>query len=97
MATPNNPFEQIILPTEAPSAWPPAPIYWLIVCIAIISIAVLLWLIKRRQNNKKIVKLALSSLQQLQKSEASFVALNQIVLSFSILNLIPSVMDDFLP
>ena len=78
MATPNNPFEQIILPAEAPSAWPPAPIYWLILFIAIISIGLLIWLVKRRKNNKKIVKKALYSLQQLQKNEADFVALNQL-------------------
>ena len=78
MATPNNPFEQIILPTQAPSAWPPAPIYWLILCSVIISVVVLMWLIKRRKNNKKIVKQALVSLNKLQKNEANFVELNQL-------------------
>jgi len=78
MATPNNPFEQIILPNEAPSAWPPAPIYWVILCLTIISIVGLIWFIKHRKKNKKIVKQALASLKRLQKSEADFVALNQL-------------------
>jgi len=78
MATPNNPFEQIILPTEVPSFWPLAPIYWLILCLTIVSIVGLIWFIKHRKNNKKIVKQALASLKRLQKSEADFVALNQL-------------------
>jgi len=78
MATPNTPFEQIILPTEVPSAWPPAPIYWLLLGLTVIFIAVLIWLIKRRKNTNKVIKQALLSLKQLQKNKADFVALNQL-------------------
>ncbi|WP_299661318.1 DUF4381 domain-containing protein [uncultured Psychromonas sp.] len=79
MPTPNNPFEQIILPVDVPSAWPPAPIYWLIL-VAVIAVSWLtFFLVKRHIKKKRIVKQALASLQQLQKDNASFAQLNQLL------------------
>jgi len=79
MATANNPFEQIILPTTLPSAWPPAPIYWVITSVFIVSMILLFLFIKRRISHKKYVKQTLSALAQLQQQKASFVQLNQLL------------------
>lgn len=84
MSTPDNPFEQIIIPTIAPSAWPPAPIYWLLLMIIIISIALSAFFIKRHINKKKIPKQALSSLQALQVSSGNFAQLNRLLKGVSL-------------
>ena len=79
MPTPNNPFEQIILPVNTPSAWPPAPIYWLILTASLIVIALVFFLTKRHIKKKKVIKQALFSLKGLQEEEASFIQLNQLL------------------
>ena len=81
MPTPNNnPFEQIILPTDVPSAWPPAPVYWLILIVTIVVLLVITWLIKRHIKNTKIVKQALTELANLRSQKtASFSELNQLL------------------
>lgn len=79
MSTLDNPFEQIIIPAQAPSAWPPAPIYWLILAAIMIVSALTVVFIKRYLNKQKIVKQALTSLTQLQKDNASFAQLNQLL------------------
>lgn len=75
----NNLFEQIIIPAQAPSAWPPAPIYWLILAAIIVVSVLTLVLIKGYIKRHKIVKQALASLQQLQQQDASFAQLNQLL------------------
>ncbi len=79
MSTPSNPFEQIIIPADVPSAWPPAPIYWLILTVTIAVIVLAIILIKRNINKQRVVKQALMSLNQLQESNASFAQLNQLL------------------
>ncbi|WP_417698128.1 DUF4381 domain-containing protein [Psychromonas sp.] len=80
MPTPNNPFEQIILPTQVPSAWPPAPIYWLILAVIISAVTVLVWWLKQRRKKQQKVKEALLALQQLRRQDsASFAELNQLL------------------
>jgi hypothetical protein len=79
MATANNPFEQIILPANIPSAWPPAPIYWLICALLLIAISLLVVFAKRYQQRKKTVKQALVALQALEKQNADFAQLNQLL------------------
>lgn len=80
MPTPNNPFEQIIVPTEIPSAWPPAPIYWVIFAAIVCLLMVSIWLIKRRIKKQQAIKKALVALAQLQQSqETSFVQLNELL------------------
>ncbi|MEL0659167.1 DUF4381 domain-containing protein [Psychromonas arctica] len=79
MPTPSNPFEQIIIPADVPSAWPPAPIYWLILATIIAVIVFAVIFIKHNINKQKIVKQALTSLNQLQESNASFAQLNQLL------------------
>lgn len=78
MPTPNNPFEQIIIPQEIPSAWPPAPIYWVLLVAVIALLSLTVFLIKQQIKKKKIVKLAHFYLSNLQKEKASFVKLNQL-------------------
>lgn len=75
----NNLFEQIIVPAQAPSAWPPATIYWLILAAIIVLGVLTLVLIKGYIKRQKIVKQALLSLQQLQQQDASFAQLNQLL------------------
>jgi len=75
----NNLFEQIILPAQAPSVWPPAPIYWLILAAIIIMSVLTVIFIRRYINKQKIVKQALTSLQKLQKDNSSFAQLNQLL------------------
>ncbi|WP_166738861.1 DUF4381 domain-containing protein [Psychromonas algarum] len=79
MSTPNNPFEQIIIPSSAPSAWPPAPIYWLILVLLIVVIGLTVFLIKRHLKKQKIIKQALSTLIQLQQKQVTFAQLNQLL------------------
>lgn len=79
MSTPNNPFEQIIIPSEIPSAWPPAPIYWLILLIVVATVALTVWLVKRHIQQQKVIKQALDSLQQLQQQPIAFAQLNQLL------------------
>jgi len=80
MPTPNNPFEHIILPTQVPSAWPPAPIYWLILAVVICVVAGVVWWLKQRQKRQQKVKQALSALKQLRRQDsANFANLNQIL------------------
>jgi hypothetical protein len=80
MPTPNNPFEQIIIPTEIPSAWPPAPIYWVIFAAIVFIFVISIWFIKRRIKKQQTIKKALSALAQLQQSKTtSFVQLNELL------------------
>ena len=84
MPTPDNPFEHIITPAILPSAWPPAVIYW-VISGALIVTAILSWyLIQRHIKAQKIVKNALSALQQLQDNSADFVQLNQLLKAISL-------------
>lgn len=84
MPTPNNPFEQIIIPIEAPSAWPPAPIYWLILAAAIIVITLTTVFIKRYLKRQIIVKKTLILLKNLQQDNANFAQLNQLLKGLSL-------------
>lgn len=84
MPTPNNPFEQIIIPIEAPSAWPPAPIYWLILAAAIIVITLTTVFIKRYLKRQIIVKKTLILLKKLQQDNANFAQLNQLLKGLSL-------------
>ena len=79
MPTPSNPFEQIIIPADVPSAWPPAPIYWLILAAIIAVIVFAVIFIKHNINKQRMIKQALISLAQLQKDNASFAQLNQLL------------------
>jgi len=79
MATPNSPFEQIIVPEQIPSAWPPAPIYWIIAGVVIAFIGLALFLFKRHQQKQRVIKQALKSLAELQKNQATFAQLNQLL------------------
>lgn len=79
MSTPNNLFEQIIIPIDAPSAWPPAPIYWLILSIIILAVASLTWFIRRYKKQQQVVKQTLAVLTLLQQQGASFIQLNQLL------------------
>jgi len=80
MSTPNNPFKEIILPNTIPSAWPPAPIYWMILAIVIVIVCVAVFLIRKYQKKRKVIKQALTSLQilRLQKT-TQFADLNQLM------------------
>jgi len=79
MSTPNNPFEQIIIPIEAPSAWPPAPIYWLILAAIIVVITLTVIFINRYLKQQKIVRQTLILLKKLQQDNANFAQLNQLL------------------
>ena len=80
MPTPNNPFEQIILPTAVPSAWPPAPIYWLILAGSVSLVVGLIFLIKRHRKKQQKIQQALLVLQQLRRQNTpNFAALNQLL------------------
>jgi len=79
MSAPNNPFEQIIIPVQTPSIWPPAPIYWFITGIILTIIVCSVFFIKHYLNKQKKVKQALDSLQNLQQSNLSFAQLNQLL------------------
>ena len=54
MPTPSNPFEQIIIPADVPSAWPPAPIYWLILAAIIAVIVFAVIFIKHNINKQRM-------------------------------------------
>ena len=84
MSTPDNPFEQIIIPTGLPSAWPPAPIYWLLALLVIVAIGLSVYFIKRHINQQKVIKQALASLQALQQTSPSFAQLNQLLKGLSL-------------
>ncbi|RBW46106.1 DUF4381 domain-containing protein [Psychromonas sp. B3M02] len=80
MPTSNNPFEQIILPTQAPSAWPPAPIYWVILGAMLMLLALFVWLFKQHQKKQKKTKQALVALKQLrQQATPRFAELNKLL------------------
>jgi uncharacterized membrane-anchored protein YhcB (DUF1043 family) len=80
MPTDNNPFEQIIIPTQIPSAWPPAPIYWAILFGVICIVILLVWIIKRRIKKQQTINSALKKLAQLQQSNTTnFVQLNELL------------------
>jgi len=79
MATPNSPFEHIIVPTTVPSAWPPAPIYWFIAGLLVVCVWLGFYLFKRYHAKKKVIKQALLALAELQKNKATFAQLNQLL------------------
>lgn len=83
MTTPDNPFEKIILPSEIPSAWPPAPIYWAILALVIVLSAVIYLLIKRRAKQQETVNKTLIALVELHTQQqiepVSFALLNQLL------------------
>ena len=79
MSTPDNPFEQLILPTQVPSAWPPAPIYWFLGLLVITVIGLAIFFVKRHIKQQLIIKQALFDLQLLQQNNASFADLNQLL------------------
>jgi len=79
MPTQNNPFELIIIPSSTPSAWPLAPIYWLILVLFTLLIGISVWLIKRHIKQQKIIKKALLALQGIKQNPGSFTQLNQLM------------------
>lgn len=76
-----NPLANLndIIAPSAPSWWPPAPIYWLLTLLAVVSVAAVIYLYKRIKKQRLIRKQALHSLQQLKQSSASFIELNQLL------------------
>lgn len=80
MPTSDNPFEQLILPEQIPSAWPPAPVYWFITFTVIVLCALVIWGIKRRIKKNRITNQALLSLANLtQQKSVHFYQLNQLI------------------
>ncbi|MCP5076879.1 MAG: DUF4381 domain-containing protein [Psychromonas sp.] len=71
-------LNDIIAPT-APNWFPPAPIYWALLLISATLIFVVYYILKKRHQQQKLQKIHLSKLADLQQTEASFVALNQLL------------------
>jgi len=75
---PLSQLNDIIAPT-APNWFPPAPIYWFLLLIGCAVIFAIFHLIKKQHQQRKQQKRHLSKLIQLQKQEANFVELNQLL------------------
>ncbi len=71
-------LNDIIAPTAA-NWFPPAPIYWLILLLCSLLIAVTYYFVKQHSKQRKQQKLYLNKLTQLQADKASFIALNQLL------------------
>lgn len=78
MSNSDNPFNHIVLPTQLPSAWPPAPIYWLLLLLAVVAIIAVSYFLRKRLQEQALCKQALNAVQQLSE-QSSFAELNQIL------------------
>ena len=82
-----NPLSQlndIIAPTTA-NPWPPAPIYWLLLLVLVLLVAASVYLFKRFKKQRIKQQQALKKLQQLQKDNANFILLNQLIKGVTLL------------
>ncbi|MFT6986489.1 MAG: hypothetical protein ACJAT7_002325 [Psychromonas sp.] len=82
-----NPLAQLhdIITPSAPSFWPPAPLYWLLLIISIVLITGAIYLYKRVKSERQKYQMALSKLQQLKDEGADFIALNKLVKGVALL------------
>ena len=76
-----NPLEKLndIIAPGAAGYWPPAPIYWLLLLILAVSAVASVYLFKRFTKQRLKQQQALTKLQQLQKEDADFILLNQLI------------------
>jgi len=82
-----NPLAQLhdIIPPNAPSFWPPAPVYWFLLIATVGLIAGAICLYKRLKSEQLKYRAALFKLQQLQDEGADFIALNQLIKGVALL------------
>ncbi|MEH6453524.1 MAG: DUF4381 domain-containing protein [Psychromonas sp.] len=73
-----NQLHDIIAPS-APSPWPLASIYWVLLVLIITAIIGLFFFISKYKKQQQKQKIALQKLHQLQQSKTSFIQLNQLL------------------
>lgn len=71
-------LNDIIAPT-APSWFPPAPIYWVLLLVLVASIFTSYYFVKKYQQQHKLQKLQLNKLQQLEQQHVDFITLNKLL------------------
>jgi len=76
-----DPLAQLndIIAPNAPSGFPPAPIYWLLCCLLIGAVFGGYYLFKKQQKQRQRQQQQLRELQQLKQQKSDFIALNQLL------------------
>jgi hypothetical protein len=76
-----DPLAQLndIISPSAPSWFPPAPIYWLLLSITIVAIYCSYYIWKKQRKQQKIKASQLNKLEQLKQQQVDFITLNQLL------------------
>ncbi|GLS89730.1 hypothetical protein GCM10007916_07970 [Psychromonas marina] len=76
-----DPLAQLndIIGPSTPSWFPPAPIYWLLLCVTIIVLGVSYYFLKKYHQQQKIKQSHLLKLAQLKQQQIDFISLNQLL------------------
>lgn len=67
-----------------PSAWPPAPLYWLLLAVLLLVVTGAFFTFKKFKKESQKQKQLLTELQKLQQSKADFISLNQLLKAVSL-------------
>lgn len=76
-----DPLAQLndIIGPSTPSWFPPAPIYWLLLCVTLITFGVSYYFFKKNHQQQKIKQSHLLKLAQLKQQQVDFIKLNQLL------------------
>lgn len=68
----------------APSAWPPAPLYWLLLTVFLVVITGAIFAFKKFKKESQKQQQLLNELNKLQQNKGDFIALNQLLKATSL-------------